>query len=135
MTPQGHVVDAAEGGLGRQPVDEVGIRFAPAVLQRRQHRPPAGQGHAGAPVQAPQGPLDPRPLRPVQLGRLVVEDVLQMPGQGQKRGLDRRQGLGRRPRRFRHGIGHGLERALHAELGPAIRGFGRAGAQLIQGGG
>ncbi|MNI39733.1 hypothetical protein D3C73_939230 [compost metagenome] len=52
MPAQGHVVDAAEGGLGAQPVHVVGIGFVAALLQRRQHGAPAGQGHARPPVKA-----------------------------------------------------------------------------------
>ena len=52
VTAERHVVDVAEGGLDRQPVDEIGVRFVAAVLERRQHGTPAGQGHAGAAVEA-----------------------------------------------------------------------------------
>ena len=120
---QGDVHDPAEGGLGGQPVEEIGVRLVRRHLQRGQHRAPAGQGHAGAAVETAQGPLDPGAGRAVQLGRLVVQNVFQMPRQGQQRRLDGGQRLCRLARGIQHRFGNWAQRAFHAELGPAARGI------------
>uniref|UniRef100_A0A0N4ZDY0 PE-PGRS family protein n=1 Tax=Parastrongyloides trichosuri TaxID=131310 RepID=A0A0N4ZDY0_PARTI len=130
VTTQGHVVDAAEGGLGAQPVHIVGVGFVAALLQRRQHGAPAGQGHARAAVQSAQRALDAGAGGAVQFGRLLVEDVLEMARQGQQRRLEVGDGLGRLARGRQHRLGDRMQRALQAELGPAA--LGGASAQLLQ---
>ena len=122
MAAQGHVHDAAERGLGGEPVEEVRVRLVRRHLQRGQHRAPAGQGHAGAAVEAAQGAFDAGAGGSVQLGRLVVEDVFQMPRQGQQRGLDGGEGLCRFARGLQHRLGDGAQRTFHAEFGTASGG-------------
>ncbi|MNK72777.1 hypothetical protein D3C87_922610 [compost metagenome] len=132
VAAQGHVVDTAKGGLGAEPVHKVGIGFVAALFERRQHGAPARQGHARASVHAAQGALDPGARGAVQLGGLLVQNVLEVARQGQQRRLDGGDGAGGGAGGLQHRLGGGAQGALQPELGPA--GFLTAGAQLFQGG-